>query len=1147
MEPNTPISSPILVNTIFLNDSTVLSNDLVSISKSLYNDLFDSDVLKINDKYVSIKFLGSSLLSDFKVFKLHSIDNNLDNYFIKILNFLNFHQNLTIDKSLIISVNPIFLDHIVISLNSFYYNIFNSLPKQKLKLINDENLKNIIKINNINENIINDGKVILTEPFNQGLISNETKITLIKNSNTVTKSINDNPTNNNSNSNNSNNNNNISKFNLSLTGQIQNQFQYEFQFNVKPLPHQINNIIPDPLLKEDDQIFGFVKLSDLIKLGSFSGDFINIKLKNKTLFKIKLFALIEPNNYSSNTIYLSPIFLINLNKPKRLILSKIIPNDLDSDSDSDSNQKQQQNLTNQLPKDYFSNFKVAKRATISRISSPISLNKTYQPIFLLKLKQFFESKFRLVKKNDLIPILIDLQMARNYFDIYGDTIQNPNTLNSSNLDDDNSSLQFPSIIPKGNNNAIVWFIITDISSDDNIINNQNNHTESLEQFIIDPSQTKMVQSGIINNFKLPSNSTSFNWYEYLNLRPYFKYPSNNSDSVLFSYAKKLRKLIKISLTSFKNKSKTNLKTTVLLHSLTRGVGKVTLVRSLAIEMGINLIELNCYDLLIPGQDLKTVGMIRGKLDKIVESCSPLIIFFTHFDALCKKNDSTNDPSDSMDKKNNFNLKFIEMINDYLKKPGIIFIISINDLDKISEDIRSLIKFEIPISVPNENERNEIFKFLIDFDTLNYSRNSESNFYHEFIEVFKTSNFKFIPRNDIVASSLSLQSAGLTPKDLNVIVRNAKNISLDYYYSFIRNNVGLLKDRQISFHDLILATGGYISIFPNSFEKSINETRGKYSDSIGAPKIPNVKWEDIGGLDLVKDEILDTIEMPLKNPELFNNGLKKRSGILFYGPPGTGKTLLAKAIATNFSLNFFSVKGPELLNMYIGESEANVRKVFQKARDAKPCVIFFDELDSVAPKRGNQGDSGGVMDRIVSQLLAELDGMSSSDGGGDDVFVVGATNRPDLLDDALLRPGRFDKMLYLGVSDTHDKQLKILEALTRKFKLDEKVSLKEVAETCAFNFTGADFYALCSDAMLNSMTRRAGEVDKKVKDYNERMVLEGKGPISLRTWFDVVATSEDTDVVVQQQDFIKARNELIPSISADELKHYIKVRESFENI
>ena len=128
------------------------------------------------------------------------------------------------------------------------------------------------------------------------------------------------------------------------------------------------------------------------------------------------------------------------------------------------------------------------------------------------------------------------------------------------------------------------------------------------------------------------------------------------------------------------------------------------------------------------------------------------------------------------------------------------------------------------------------------------------------------------------------------------------------------------------------------------------------------------------------------------------------GVLLYGPPGTGKTLLAKAVATSCSLNFLSVKGPELLNMYIGESEANVRNVFQRARAARPCVIFFDELDSVAPKRGNHGDSGGVMDRIVSQLLSELDGMTTGTGHTD-VFVIGATNRPDLLDPALLRPGR----------------------------------------------------------------------------------------------------------------------------------------------
>lgn len=217
----------------------------------------------------------------------------------------------------------------------------------------------------------------------------------------------------------------------------------------------------------------------------------------------------------------------------------------------------------------------------------------------------------------------------------------------------------------------------------------------------------------------------------------------------------------------------------------------------------------------------------------------------------------------------------------------------------------------------------------------------------------------------------------------------------------------------------------------------------------------------------------------------------------YGPPGTGKTLLAKAVATSFALNFFSVKGPELLNMYIGESEANVRRIFQRAKDARPCVIFFDELDSVAPKRGFHGDSGGVMDRIVSQLLAELDGVSSGDGGSD-VFVIGATNRPDLLDPALLRPGRFvisehppakanmsprfDRLLYLGVSDTKESQLNILRALTRKFKLDPELQLEDIIESCPFHFTGADFYALSSDALMRAMSKKTEEIDAIIGAY-----------------------------------------------------------------
>lgn len=376
-------------------------------------------------------------------------------------------------------------------------------------------------------------------------------------------------------------------------------------------------------------------------------------------------------------------------------------------------------------------------------------------------------------------------------------------------------------------------------------------------------------------------------------------------------------------------------------------------------------------------------------------------------------------------------------------------------------------------------------------------------------------------NEIEISTLSLHSAGLSPYDIQYIISLAVADSLRKC-----NNYLLWRQNKIKV-DMI------------SIQNALEKVRSDYSASIGAPSIPNVTWDDVGGLSSVKDAIMETIDLPLKHPELFGSGLKKRSGILFYGPPGTGKTLLAKAIATNFSLNFFSVKGPELLNMYIGESEANVRRVFQKARDAKPCVIFFDEVDSVAPKRGNQGDSGGVMDRIVSQLLAELDGMSSD---GDGVFIIGATNRPDLLDEALLRPGRFDKLIYLGIADTREKQANIMRALTRKFKVSSDINFDELVSDFPFSYTGADFYALCSDAMLKAMTRISKEIDEKVDKYNQ----DNGTSISIRYWFDHVCSDEDTDVIVKKEDFLNANKELIPSVSQQELEHYKQIRANFED-
>lgn len=226
-----------------------------------------------------------------------------------------------------------------------------------------------------------------------------------------------------------------------------------------------------------------------------------------------------------------------------------------------------------------------------------------------------------------------------------------------------------------------------------------------------------------------------------------------------------------------------------------------------------------------------------------------------------------------------------------------------------------------------------------------------------------------------------------------------------------------------------------------------------------PRVPNIKWSDIGGLEEVKKNLQEMILYPIDHPEKFEQfGMHPSRGVLFYGPPGCGKTLMAKAVATECSANFISIKGPELLTMWFGESEANVREVFDKARAAAPCVLFFDELDSVGTARGSsQGDAGGAGDRVMNQLLTEIDGV----GAKKNVFFIGATNRPELLDEALLRPGRLDQLIYIPLPDLPARQ-GILEATLKKSPLASNVPLSFIAQKTE-GFSGADLAELCQRA------------------------------------------------------------------------------------
>jgi transitional endoplasmic reticulum ATPase len=246
--------------------------------------------------------------------------------------------------------------------------------------------------------------------------------------------------------------------------------------------------------------------------------------------------------------------------------------------------------------------------------------------------------------------------------------------------------------------------------------------------------------------------------------------------------------------------------------------------------------------------------------------------------------------------------------------------------------------------------------------------------------------------------------------------------------------------------------------------------------VAVVEVPNVRWEDIGGLEDVKRELIESVQYPVDHPEKFLKfGLSPSRGVLFYGPPGTGKTLLAKAVANECAANFVSIKGPELLSMWFGESESNIRDIFDKARAAAPCVVFLDELDSIAKSRGGSvGDAGGASDRVVNQLLTEMDGMTSKKN----VFVIGATNRPEQLDNALCRPGRLDTLVYVPLPDQPGRE-SILKAQLRKTPVAPDVDLAYIASK-THGFSGADLGFITQRAVKLAIKESIGISIEKEK-------------------------------------------------------------------
>lgn len=284
------------------------------------------------------------------------------------------------------------------------------------------------------------------------------------------------------------------------------------------------------------------------------------------------------------------------------------------------------------------------------------------------------------------------------------------------------------------------------------------------------------------------------------------------------------------------------------------------------------------------------------------------------------------------------------------------------------------------------------------------------------------------------------------------------------------------------------------------------------------EVPDVKWADIGGLEDTKRDLQEMVRYPIEHRGLFEKfGMEASRGVLFYGPPGCGKTLMAKAIANECGANFISVKGPELLNAYFGGSEANVRDLFDKARAASPCILFFDEMDSIARARGS-GSGSDTSDRVINQILSEIDGI----GSGKTLFIIGATNRPDILDPGIMRPGRLDQLIYIPLPD-YDSRVSIFKANLRKSPVAEDLTFDLLAEVTE-GFSGADITEICQRAAKNAIRESiTGEIERQRRVDAGEMTQEEADALPDPVPFITRAHFEDS--------MSKARRSVTPDIVA----------------
>ncbi|MFH0808423.1 MAG: CDC48 family AAA ATPase [archaeon] len=494
-----------------------------------------------------------------------------------------------------------------------------------------------------------------------------------------------------------------------------------------------------------------------------------------------------------------------------------------------------------------------------------------------------------------------------------------------------------------------------------------------------------------------------------------------------------------------------------------GTGKTLLARVVASESEAHFIAVNgpeIHNALLGGSEKK----IREIFDE-AEKSAPSIIFIDEIDAIAPKRE------DSHGEVERRVVSQLLTMMDGLKSRGkVVVIAATNRPDSIDPALRRAGRFdrEVFISVPDKKSRLEILKI--------HTRG---------MPITKSVNLE----------ELSAKTHGFVGADLASLAKEAA-------MEVLKRNIDKFKLEKYEDEEIPQEILDNLKIGKKDFEEAFKVVKPSAMREV-LIETPSTKWEDIGGVDAVKQDLKEAVEWPLKFPESFKRmGIKPPKGVLLYGPPGTGKTLLAKAVANESEANFISVKGPELLSKWVNESPKIVKKFFQRAREVSPCIIFFDEIDSIGAHRGINNSSSQETSKALNQLLTEMDGLDTSAN----ILIIGATNRPDILDPAILRPGRFDRIVYVPVPEKEGR-LQILKIHTEKMPLDKLVDLEKLSEETE-GYTGAD---------IESLTREAA----------------------------MLALREDIETKkVKKEHFIKAMEKVRPSVSKGDQERYKQIESKY---